>query len=158
MAKSTQKKDSTVTEMVIKKLDKKNIRKSILEVDDLVNHHLELLDLDVSKEKIMKEAIKDINKSTNKKKIIKKTYEQESRAYLNSLNDHFKGKLFYIAYKDSNKYLSIKDIEKVVDKKTLLGFVKEIEVGQEYAWSLIDNLKNEKLRDFLYGIFTYIYF
>jgi hypothetical protein len=148
-------KDTTVTELVIKKGKDKNIRKSILEVDDMVNHHLELLDVNVNKEAIMKQAIKDINQTSNRKRIIK---NKDGREYFDSLNDYLKGKLFYIAFKESSKYMKIPDIEKIVDKQTLINFIKEIEVGQEYAWALIDNLRNEKLKNFLYGIFTYLYF
>lgn len=149
------KKDNTVTELVLKKGKDKNVKKSILEVDDMVNHHLELLDLDVSKEAIMKQAIRDINVGSNKKRIIK---NKDGREYFDSLNDYFKGKLFYIAFKESAKYLKFPEIENIVDKQTLINFVKEVEVGQEYAWALIDNLRNERLKNFLYGIFTYIYF
>jgi hypothetical protein len=148
-------KDNTVVGLVFKKGKEKNIKKSILEVDDMVNHHLELLDIDISKESIMKQAIKDINQTSNKKKIMK---NKDGREYFDSLNDYFKGKLFYIAYKESSKYMKIPEIEKIVDKQTLINFIKEIEVGQEYAWALIDNLRNEKLKNFLYGIFTYLYF
>jgi len=151
------KKTSTISQIITKKIKEKNIQKSILEVDDLVNHHLELLDINASKETVMKQAIQEINKAHIKNKIIKNK-KGNMREYFDSLNNFFKGKLFYIALKDSKKYLKFTEIEAIVDKQTLLGFIKEIEVGQEYAWSLIDNIRSEKLKNFLYGIFTYLYF
>ena len=151
------KKTSTISQIITKKIKEKNIQKSILEVDDLVNHHLELLDINASKETVMKQAIQEINKAHIKNKIIKNK-KGNMREYFDSLNNFFKGKLFYIALKDSKKYLKFTEIEAIVDKQTLLGFIKEIEVGQEYAWSLIDNIRSEKLKNFLYGLFTYLYF
>ena len=148
-------KEATIAEYVITKAKDKNMKKSLLEVDDMINHHLELLDS--NKEVLMRQAIKDINKVVNKRRIIKAN-KKDQREYFDSLNDYFKGKLFYIALKDSNKYLKITEIEAIIDRKTLMDFVSEIEAGQEYAWGLIENLKNEKLKNFLYGIFTYLYF
>lgn len=148
-------KQESITDYVITKAKDKNKKKSLLEVDDMINHHLELLDS--NKEILMRQAIKDINKTVNKRRIIKSN-TREQRDYFNSLNDYFKGKLFYIALKDSSKYLKIPEIEMIIDRKTLMDFVSEIEAGQEYAWGLIENLKNEKLKNFLYGIFTYLYF
>ena len=148
-------KEETITSYVITKAKDKNMKKSLLEVDDMINHHLELLDS--NKEILMRQAISDINKSVNKKKIVR-TNSKEQREYFNSLNDYFMGKLFYIALKESYKYLKIAEIEMIIDRKTLMDFVGEIEAGQEYAWGLIENLKNDKLKNFLYGIFTYLYF
>lgn len=138
---------ASLTKMILQKAKDKNSQKSILEVDYMTNHYLELAD---NKQDVVKDMIKDINKSVNKKKMGKSKY-------FTSLNDYLKGKLFYLALKD-NKYFKMPDIEKLIDKNTLIEFVKEIESGQEFAWELIDNIKNEKLKDFFYGIFTYLYF
>ena len=129
-----------------------NSQKLILEIDDIVNHQLELVE-GLDKELAIKATIKEINQSAVRTKLAKKHTDS-----FDSLNDYFKGKLFYIAYKDSKKYLKFKEIEKIIDKDTLISFVNEIETGQEYGWKLIDNLQNNKLKDFLYGIFTYLYF
>jgi len=136
-----------LTKLIIQKAKDKNSQKSILEVDYMTNHYLEMAE---NKQDVVKDMIKDINKSTNKRKI-------GNGKYFNSLNDYLKGKLFYLALKD-NKYFKMADVEKLIDKNTLIEFVKEIEAGQEFAWELIDNIKNEKLKDFFYGIFTYLYF
>jgi hypothetical protein len=138
---------NSLTKMILQKSKDKNSQKSILEVDYMTNHYLELAD---NKQDVIKNMIKDINKSVSKKKIA-------NSKYFTALNDYLKGKLFYLALKD-NKYFKMPDIEKVIDKNTLIEFVKEIESGQEFAWELIDNIKNDKLKDFFYGIFTYLYF
>ncbi len=143
----TRAKDSTLTKLVIQKGKAQNNQKSILEVDYMTNHYLELAD---DKQDMIRQTIKDINKSVNKRKI-------KNKEYLSSVNDYFKGKLFYIAYKEG-KYLKIADVEKVIDKVTLIEFINEIETGQEFALELIDNIANQKLKDFFYGIFTYLYF
>lgn len=138
---------NNLTKLIIQKAKDKNSQKSILEVDYMTNHYLEMAD---NKQEVVKTMIKDINKSIIKRKI-------GNGKYFNSLNDYLKGKLFYLAIKD-NKYFKMPDVEKVIDRNTLIEFVKEIESGQEFAWELIDNIKNEKLKDFFYGIFTYLYF
>ena len=130
----------------------KNPQKFILELDDLVNHELELVE-NTSKEGVIKSTIKEINQSAVRSKI-----SQRNKNSFEDLNDYCKGKLFFIAYKESKKYLKFKEIEKIVDKNTLLNFIGEIETGQEYGWKLIDNLQDNKLKNFLYGIFTYLYF
>ena len=143
---------SGVMRYIKKNSREKNSQKLILEIDDIVNHELELVE-DHSKELAIKATIKEINQGAFRSKLSKKN--ADSFEYL---NDYFKGKLFYIAYKESKKYLKFKEIEKIVDKKTLLSFINEIEIGQEYGWKLIDNLQNNKLKNFLYGILTYLYF
>ncbi|MDR2431959.1 MAG: hypothetical protein LBD99_06905 [Candidatus Margulisbacteria bacterium] len=143
---------SGIMRYISKNSKEKNPQKFILELDDIVNHELELVE-NAAKESAIKDTIQEINKSVVRAKIGKANKE-----FLENLNDYFKGKLFYIAYKESQKYLKFKEIERIVDKSTLLGFVGEIETGQEYGWKLVDNLQNDKLKNFLYGIFTYLYF
>jgi hypothetical protein len=143
---------SGVMRYIKKNAREKNHQKFILELDDIVNHELELVD-SISKESVIKSTIKEINQSAVKTRIAR-----QSKDSFEYLNDYFKGKLFYIAYKESKKYLKFKEIERIVDKSTLLSFVGEIETGQEYGWKLIDNLQDTKLKNFLYGIFTYLYF
>ncbi|MDR1997413.1 MAG: hypothetical protein LBQ83_03730 [Candidatus Margulisbacteria bacterium] len=143
---------SGVMRYINKNFNSGNSPKLIMELDDIVNHELELIESS-AKELAIKETIKEINQSAVKAKIASKNKE-----YFENLNDYCKGKLFYIAYKESRKYLKFKEIDKILDKNTLLGFVSEIETGQEYGWKLIDNLQNNKLKNFLYGIFTYLYF
>ncbi|GBR77595.1 hypothetical protein RDn1_254 [Candidatus Termititenax dinenymphae] len=135
-----------------KSAKEKNSQKFLLELDDIVNHELELVD-NTAKEESVKNTIREINKSAIKAKVAK----QHKESFKN-LQDYFKGKLFYIAFKESKKYLKFAEIEAIVDKNTLFSFINEIETGQEYAWKLIDNLVDAKLRNFLYGIFTYLYF
>ncbi len=144
MSKKT--KELSLVKVIMQKSKDKNNQKSILEVDYLANHYLELAE---DKEDMIKQTIKDINLSINKKKL--------NKEYLGSLIDYFKGKLFYIAYKNG-KYFKMNDIIKLIDKATLLEFINEIETGQEFALELIDNISNPKLKDFFYGIFTYLYF
>jgi len=141
------KKENKLTKLIMDKGKTKEKHKSILEIDYMANHYLELSD---DKQSFIMSTIKDMNKTVNKRKI-------RNKEYFSALNDNLRGKLFYISYKDG-KYLRMKDLEKLIDKKTVIEFVKEIETGQEYAWELIDNIGNPQLKDFFYGIFTYLYF
>lgn len=143
---------SGIARYIKKNAKEKNPQKFILELDDIVNHELELADNN-AKELVIKSTIKEINESAVKNKIIK-----QNKDFFEYLNDYCKGKLFYIAFKESRKYLKFKEIERIVDKETMLSFINEIETGQEYGWKLIDNLQDVKLKNFLYGIFTYLYF
>ena len=143
---------SGVMRYIKKNSREKNPQKFILELDDIVNHELELVE-STNKELVIKSTIKEINQSAIKSRIV-----QRNRNSFEDLNNYCKGKLFYIAFKESKKYLKFKEIEKIVDKNTLLNFISEIETGQEYGWKLIDNLQDNKLKNFLYGIFTYLYF
>ena len=129
-----------------------NSQKFLLELDDIVNHELELVE-STAKEDAVKNTIREINRGVVKARVAKKHKEA-----FKHLEYYFKGKLFYIAYKESKKFIKFKEIDALVDKATLFSFVHEIETGQEYAWKLIDNLVDDKLRNFLYGIFTYLYF
>jgi hypothetical protein len=143
---------SSLLKYINKSSKEKNSQKFLLELDDLVNHELELVE-NTAKEAAVKNTIKEINQSAVRARVAKQ--HQES---FDNLQDYFKGKLFYIAYRESQKYIKFKEIERIVDRNTLISFVKEIETGQEYAWKLIENLIDTKLRNFLYGIFTYLYF
>ena len=147
MRKTKTDNEKLLKEVISKSRDKKSLT-SKLEIDDMVNHYIEISE---DKQDFVKKMVRDINKSINKKKMGK------NRDYFSSINSYCKGKLFYIAYK-SGKYMRISTIEKKAKQEYLLGMVKEIETGQEYAWDLIDAIEDRELKDFLYGIFTYIYY
>lgn len=144
---ATARKENKLTKLILEKSKLNNIKKSLLEVDYMANHILELTE---EKQEIIKNTIKDINKTANKKKF-------KDKEYLTALNDNLRGKLFYLAYKEG-KYFKMADIEKVIDKKTIIEFIKEIETSQDYAWELIENIQQKTMKDFFYGIFTYLYF
>ncbi|GBR75534.1 hypothetical protein NO2_0199 [Candidatus Termititenax persephonae] len=143
---------SNITKYLKKNTKEQNPQKFLLELDDIVNHELEMVE-NTAKEESVKNTIREINRGVVKAQVAKQYREAFKR-----LEYYLKGKLFYIAYKESRKFIKFKEIDAIVDKATLFSFVNEIETGQEYAWKLIDNLVDDYLRNFLYGIFTYLYF
>jgi hypothetical protein len=115
-------------------------------MDNSLNYYISMAE---EKEKFCKELINNINNSIYKKKIKNKDYHK-------SVSSILMGKLFYISYKNG-KYIKFKNMEKIIKKDQLISIVKEIESSKSYGWELVEQIQNEEIKDFLYGIYTYIY-
>jgi len=135
-----------VIEDLIKNAKLKNRSRAAHNMDNSFNYYLHLSN---NKEDFCTDIIGNINKSAFKKKI-------NDKDYFNSVSFILLGKLFYLKY-SKGTYLKLKNLEKLIDKKTIIKVVTEMESSKNLAWSYVESAKNEKLKDFFYGIYTYIY-
>lgn len=135
-----------VIDDLIKNSVTENKGQATYNVDNSFNYYLHLSN---NKESFCVDLISNINKSSFKSKI-------KDKNYFNSVSFILLGKLFYLKY-SNGKYLKLPKLEEMISKVALLKAVKEIESSKDLAWSYVESGETEDLKDFFYGIYTYIY-
>jgi hypothetical protein len=135
-----------VIDDLIKNAKISNKSKAAHNVDNSFNYYLNLSN---DKENFCSDIITNINKNSFKKKI-------KDKDYFKSVSFILLGKMFYLKY-SNGKYLKIKKLEKLIDKEALVDIITEMESSRDLAWSHVENTEKEELKDFFYGVYTYIY-
>jgi len=123
-----------------------NKSKAAHNVDNSFNYYLHLSN---DKENFCTDIISNINKTSFKKKI-------KDKDYFKSVSFILLGKLFYLKY-SNGKYLKLQKLEKLISKQKLIEVITDMESSRDLAWSYVEQTENEHLKDFFYGVYTYIY-